>query len=107
MTTVLNAWFVIFVTSNAVGSVSGTNATVVVLNTSLTQPIVNVVFTVVLFDALVVCLTFTVCPLLTVHATAVYAHPFILYSHPDTLIAAVVFIPATVIAFDSTTVDRA
>ena len=90
--------------SNASGVVS---SIVVVLNVSLTPPIVKTVFTVVLFDALVVCLTFTVCPLLTIPDIVVYPHPFILYSHPLTLIDAVVFIPATVIAFDSTTAHNA
>jgi hypothetical protein len=93
---------------NASGVVSGAGATVVVVNTSDTPHIVRVVFVDVELAPELVCLTATVSPLFTVHATLVHVPLlFISYSHVATDIADAVFIHATVIAADSVNVLNA
>jgi len=87
--------------------VSGTNATVVLVNVSITPPIVSTVLVAVEFAADDVCLTFTVWPLVTVPAVDVQAPPLMLYSPPATEMAAAVLIHETVMAADSMTVERA
>jgi len=83
-------------------------ASVVIVNISLTHQIVRVVFTAVELLADDVFLTFTVCQFVTVPATAVHAHQFILYSHhADIDIALAALIHDTVIAADSVRVESA
>jgi hypothetical protein len=90
----------------ASGVVSGAAATVVLVNTSDTPPIVSVVLVAVLLLAELVCRTDTVCPFVTVPLAEVYAPPFILYVPPDTDIDAAAFIPDTLMLLEVITVFR-
>lgn len=83
------------------------SAKVVIVNVSLTQPIVSTTFVAVEYDQELVHLTFTVCQFVTVQATEVYAHQLIEYSHHVTEIADAVFIHETVIVSEVITVFRA
>lgn len=92
-----------------VGAASITGAaSVVVVNTSDTPPIVRVVFVAVELLADEVCRTRTVCPLVTVPAAAVHAPPLMEYSPPaDTDMALAILIHDTVIGADSMGVESA
>ena len=75
-------------------------ANVVEEKISLMPPIVKVVLVIVLKLEELVCLTVTVCPLVTVPLLLVYEPPLILYVPPEIEMLAALLMPETVIAFE-------
>lgn len=108
MVTVTVVSVLVAVGAATVGAASITGAaSVVLVNTSDTPPIVSVVFVAVELLADEVCRTRTVCPLVTVPAAAVHAPPSMEYSPPATVIGDGAVSHCTVIGADVMTVLRA